>query len=291
MNEILIIVDCNYLCYVNKYSMSSGLSYRGDRTEIIFGVFRQILDLARQFETTHFAFCWDSKISLRKEIFADYKANRHLREKTEEERIADKIAYQQFDELRTTALYEFGFNNVFLKEGYEGDDIIASIVKNRINSDNIVVSSDQDLLQLLDKCSLYNITKKEMATEEIFRRTYGIEPKQWAEAKYISGCSTDNVPGVANVGEKTAIRFITGKLTKGQTYDKIVLFKEHFRNDFERNKKLILLPFDGTGIFPIRKPKVDWSKNNFIDFCKKYGFKSFMAGKYIDEWAKVFKMH
>ena len=214
MNEITVVIDANYLCYVNRFALSQGLSYRGHHTEIIFGFLRHINELARHFETKKFIFCWDARKSLRREIYPEYKTNRRVNQ-TEEENELDQIAYVQFNEIKDNVLPKIGFTNIFYREGYEADDIIASIVKN--NPDRyIVVASDTDLFQLLDYCSLYNIVKKSTTTKIIFEREHEISPDKWHLVKAIAGCGTDNVFGVQGVGEKTAIKFISGLLKTGK---------------------------------------------------------------------------
>jgi len=73
---MLIIIDSNYVAYAQKFALSSGLTYRGGRTEIIFGFLKTVFNMSRKFETERFIFCWDSKDSLRKELYPEYKANR-----------------------------------------------------------------------------------------------------------------------------------------------------------------------------------------------------------------------
>uniref|UniRef100_A0A6M3LV35 Putative exonuclease n=1 Tax=viral metagenome TaxID=1070528 RepID=A0A6M3LV35_9ZZZZ len=285
MNEILIIVDCNYLGFVNKYALSEGLTYRGGRTEIVFGFFRQILEIAKRFETTHFAFCWDSKESLRKKIFPDYKANRHKEDRSEEEKSSDIEVFKQFDEIRLIGLKLFGFENIFHKEGYEGDDLMASIVKMR-QGINIVISTDNDLFQLLDFCSLYNLSKKEMTTKKIFTCNYSIEPDQWVEVKALAGCKSDYVPGIPGVGEKTAIKYLKGELKSSRTLEKI----QSSDSIIKRNRTLVSLPLEGLEVLPLRKAKKNWTVDQFISFCKHYGFQSFLREKTKKEWIKTFHM-
>ena len=91
-----IIIDSNYLCYINKFSLSNGLSYLGHRTEIIYGFVKNIIELADKFESSNIIFCWDSKKSLRREIYPNYKLNRR-QGKDEETLKADMIAFAQFD--------------------------------------------------------------------------------------------------------------------------------------------------------------------------------------------------
>lgn len=281
---ITTIVDCNYLCYINKFALSTGLSYKGKHTEIIYGFFRHINELARKFDTNKFIFCWDSRASLRKEIYPEYKSNRRLNQ-TPEDKELDQIAYQQFNELKNTVLPKFGFKNVFYKEGYESDDIIASIVK-EMPGRYIVVSNDNDLFQLLDYCTLYNISTKSLTDKETFERTYGISSRKWHLVKAIAGCSSDNVSGAKGVGEKTAIKYLNNELKPGMKFTTIQ--ETYLGEIFKRNLKLIKLPFDNI-IFDINYQE-HFNEKDFIEICEYYGMESFLAPKYFQSWIKSFNM-
>jgi 5'-3' exonuclease len=271
----MIIIDSNYLCYISKFALSQGLTYRGGRTEIIYGFLKNIISLSKKFETNDFVFCWDSKHSKRKNIFPDYKAKRH-NDKTEEEKELDAIAYAQFNILKISVLSNLGFSNVFHSPGYEADDLIASVVIHNPDTGNIVVSSDEDLFQLLDYCSIYNFSKKATMNKNLFMRTYGIEPKQWAEVKCIAGCSSDNVPGVKGVGEKTAIKYIQGTLkTSSKVFDSI---KTRSLDDETLIRKLVTLPFPGTK--KVRIENNSLSETKFTEVINEYGIKSIN----IDDW-------
>ncbi len=286
MSEITVIVDCNYLCYVNRFALSHGLSYKGSRTEIIFGFLRHINELARQFETKKFIFCWDSHKSIRREIYPNYKINRH-ENKTQEDKEYDEIAYDQFNHIKDYVLPRIGFQNIFYKEMYESDDIIASIVKNNFGQKFIVVSSDSDLFQLLDKCSLYSITKKALTTKVIFEREYSITVDKWHLVKAIAGCSTDNIDGVPGIGEKTAIKYLKGLLKTGQKASAI----ESMANSdiFHRNLALVTLPFDGVGTFTIKDQEV-FKEKDFETVCDEFGMQSFLSPRYLQTWIKLFDM-
>ena len=287
MNEvpITIIIDSQYICYVNKFSLTSGLSYRGKHTEIIFGFLRHINELARKFDTNKFLFCWDSRVSLRKEIYPEYKANRRVNQ-TPEDKELDQIAYQQFNELKDSVLPRFGFKNIFYKEGYESDDIIASIVKNSPNR-YVVVASDNDLFQLLDYCTLYNISTKTLTTKEEFERMHGISSRKWHLVKAIAGCSSDNVDGAKGVGEKTAIKYLNNELKTGMKFN--IIQDMYLGEVFQRNMKLVKLPFVDTGTFNIEQQEA-FNEQDFVEICEHYGMESFLAPKYFQSWIKSFNM-
>ncbi|MFH1547635.1 MAG: hypothetical protein ABIC57_04055 [bacterium] len=285
LGEITVIIDCNYICYVNRFSLSQGLSYRGKNTEIIFGFLRHINELARKFDTNKFIFCWDSRTSLRKEIYPAYKENRRV-DQTSEDKELDQIAYQQFNELKDTVLPRFSFKNIFYKDGYESDDIIASIVKD-IPNRYVVVASDNDLFQLLDYCTLYNISTKTLTTKEDFERNHGISSRKWHLVKAIAGCSSDNVSGAKGVGEKTAIKYLNNELKTGVKF--AVIQEMYFGDMFNRNIKLVKLPFENTGTFSVNNQDIFYEKD-FMEICEQYGMESFLAPKYFQSWIKSFNM-
>jgi DNA polymerase I len=282
----MIIIDSNYLGYVNRYGLSQGLTYLGNETEIIFGFMKHILQLAMHFKTKDFVFCWDSRESLRKKVFPTYKGSRRKDDRSEDEKIKDIIAFKQFDLLREKVLLDIGFKNVFIKSGYESDDIIAMIVMTNNSDHKIVVSSDNDLFQLLSFCSIYNIVKKSITTKTEFVRNFNIEPNMWVDVKALAGCSTDDVPGIDGVGTKTAIKYLINELKHGKIYDKIK--SDEGKEIVERNLKLVKLPFDGLKQFLISKDVL--YVDDFIAVCEQYGFLSFLKDDALGKWVKAFDM-
>ena len=99
-------------------------------------------------------------------------------------------------------------------EGYEADDIIGTIAKEvDINDDFIatIVSSDKDLLQLIsDDVEVKLLKSKDYIrmNKETFYETYGIDPIKMIDLKALMGDSSDNIPGVKGIGEKTAIKLL-----------------------------------------------------------------------------------
>jgi len=268
---------------VCRFALSQGLTYRGSHTEIIFGFLRHILILAEHFESNNFYFCWDSKESVRKELYPKYKANRRPDTRSQEEKELDIIAFKQFNELREKILPELGFRNIFMVEGYESDDLIAILVK-KLEGSNIVVASDNDLLQLLSFCSLYNISKKQLTTKKEFIRKYSIQPETWSEVKALSGCTSDNVSGIPGVGEKTAIKFLTGELTQGKVFSKI-----HESGEIrDRNRLLVSLPLKDIPL-PIYKENI-LLKSTFLGVFSIYGLVSMSQEKEFMKWVRIFNL-
>ena len=275
----MILVDSNAVAHQVKHAIGN-LSWNEKKVGVIFGFLAQILSLAKVFDTNRFVFTWDSRESLRTKLFPDYKRARR-REKTAEEKELDAIAYHQFDILRKEIIPSLGFSNSFMIDGYEADDLIASITFTNPTVEFFIISSDEDLYQLLtDKVKMYSTKKKQLYTNKNLWKEYGITPEDWTEVKAIAGCTTDSVPGVVGVGPKTACDYINHRLAPVRKGYKSI--REN-RELIERNRKLVTLPFEGT-------PEIRLSvKNNlslpvFQDVCNEYGFASFLSKDKYKEW-------
>jgi len=277
-----LLVDSNYLCYRSKFRMPD-LSHDEKLTSIIFGFLSQVFELANRFNTNRFVFAWDSGKSLRRSLYPEYKAKRHA-DKTDEEREKDRIAYAQFDELRKEVLPALGFKNVFYQDGYESDDLIAWLVMEN-EEDFTVISSDNDLWQVLDYCDMYDPRTKEMTTRQTFMEQWQIEPVVWLAVKAVAGCPTDNIAGVPGVGEKTAIKFLKEQLKYESKVRRRIVSAE-CQQIIERNRKLVKLPMDGVEPMTLRKD--EFTRKAFMDMCHRYDFRSFLLGSRLGQWLDQF---
>lgn len=282
----ILIIDANFICHQARYATGS-LGFKSLRTGIIFGFLSSILQLGQQFRTNRLVFCWDDKKnSIRKTISEDYKANR-TKDKTDEEKKEDRIAYKQFDAIREDILPDIGFQNNFIQTGLEGDDLMARIAKDRPFERVIIVTEDQDLYQTLryGHVAVYHPRKKKYMTGDGFQRKYGIPPVQWLAVKMMAGCTTDNVAGIEGVGEKTAIKFLRHELKESSVvYQRIVSFGGQLT--LGHNQVLVKIPHIATQ--RMRIVPDEFSKSGFMRTCSEYGLKSFI-GHRIKEWKHFFQ--
>lgn len=263
MNRRYLILDCNYLAHRAKYAFGD-LSEGGSPTGVVYGFLKDILSLRERFQTNRFIFCWDSKVSLRKQIYPAYKKKRMVKQQTEEEKAFEDAFQIQMKKLRTEYLPTIGYQNIFLQEGYESDDIIA-VVCQAITPDleeGVIVTADHDLYQLIrNNIICYNPQTKIQMTVGKFINTYGITPKQWIKVKAIAGCPSDNIKGIERVGEVIAIKYIQKELGKGcKAYRSI---KTGWRSVVLRNRTLVELPYKGTKpvrLVQDRISQVGWNK-------------------------------
>jgi 5'-3' exonuclease len=260
------------------------LSHHDLATGVIFGFLSRVLVLAHKFKTNDIVFCWDSKSSVRKKLYPEYKAQRR-KDKTEKELAELEIAVKQFTTLRRKILPAIGFRNVFVQKGLEADDLIAKTVIKK-EGRFVIVAADEDLFQLLEwfNVRMYIPTKKKIMTRERFAEEYGISPGYWYAVKQIAGCSSDNVKGVQGVGEKTAIKYLTKTLKYTSKAYKEITNREN-AGLFARNLELVMLPHWATK--EIERVDNEFSIKGFKKVCRKYGMESFLGPK-LRQWKRLF---
>lgn len=271
-----ILLDCNYLCHRAKHS-TGGLSHNNKPTGVIYGFLRSLEVLQDRLQSNRFVFCWDSRYCIRQRMYPSYKANRLIQnsEKDEDQITLEVEFREQMRKLRTKYLPTIGFRNVFCQRGYEADDIIASVLidellrhpKNQI----VIVSADHDLYQLLyDNVWIYHPQLNKVITRTTFIQDYGIVPEKWAAVKAIAGCPTDNIKGVPGVGEKTAIKYLTKKLSKTtKAYRNI---KQQSPKDYFFRVALTTLPLDGCRQFNLKSDQL--SQQGWTKVVEMLGMKS-----------------
>jgi 5'-3' exonuclease len=229
------------------------LTYREIRTGMVYGFLRDIVALQDQFRTTDVLFCFDDGHSMRRQFCPSYKTKRKQAHAklTEEERKHKDEFYKQLDHLRDDYLPGLGYNNVFHCPGYEGDDVIASLLNTLPERDDkVVVTADADLLQCLatPQTTTYNPRTRVVHTAASFTKLWGLEPDQWPDVKALAGCITDDIPGIRGVGESTAAKYLRGELcTTHKIYATIHSPAGH--KVWRDNLAIVRLPFAGCPVF------------------------------------------
>ena len=216
MKKILVI-DGNSIINRAFYGVRLLTNKSGKYTNAIYGTVSIIQKQLERLKPDYVAVAFDVKHpTFRHEMYAEYKAGRHA---TPEELLS------QFDDTKE-CLKLMGIKVLELP-GWEADDIqgtIAAFAKEDENLESYVLSGDRDLLQLIeDRITVLLATNSDTlsftATE--FREKYGIEPKLFVDMKALMGDSSDNIPGVCGVGEKTAQMLISNFGTLEEIYENI----------------------------------------------------------------------
>lgn len=247
-----LLIDANYLCHRAYHAMGGELSHQDMATGMLFGFFRDVVDLQERFNPGGVVFAFDHGRGVRCNLYPEYKANRQqaYQDMSEPERVAYAAFRDQIRLLRFTLLPQCGFPNVLSVAGYEADDVIASVAKGLGPDDTgVVVSADADLLQLLSATiRIYNPRKQTDYTAEDFRTEWGVEPSMWPHVKALAGDSGDNVPGIRGIGLKLAAKWYAGKLKPDSHAAKLINAGLSVHN---RNIQLVRLPYPGTPTFKV----------------------------------------
>ncbi|MFC2510887.1 MAG: DNA polymerase, partial [Candidatus Nanoperiomorbus sp.] len=189
------------------YAMPHLSTADGRPTGGVYGFASLALELVRQLRPDYVAVAWDkakTNIRRRRAIYPEYKANRHP---------APPDFYQQIPILRQL-LEALGWP-FYEVDDYEADDIIGTLSKqaNRAGIHTVIASSDLDMLQLIDDDTEVYALKKGLSSIDrfdvkAFQAKYGIRVDQFLDLKSLKGDSSDNIPGVPGVGEKTAVALL-----------------------------------------------------------------------------------
>lgn len=246
-----VLFDTQYIGRCAQHT-TGGMRSGSDGTGVLFGIFRDLVEVMDTYQTERVVLFFDSPITTlrRRLLHPGYKLSRQQRraEQTEAEQTEEAEFHAQIARLRDELLPRFATPEACQQaEGYEADDLIAAWVEqhHRPGEDRtLIVSADADLHQLLRPGLACRTRKGDLTTHAGFVAQWGIEPKQWATAKAIAGCSTDDVPGVRGVGEATAIKWLTGQLTHGVKHDAIQ--EAHAAGQIRQSLQLVTLPLPGT---------------------------------------------
>lgn len=229
---MLTLIDGNSLLFRAYYGVHSRLTRR-DGTPIgaVYGFFNMLLPtLAAAKQNDSFICVFDaSRISFRQDIYPAYKSNRS---DTPEDLLAQGIIIR-------TGLADMGVP-VLCIPGVEADDVIATLAKQNANGETRIITSDKDLMQLVnDNVFLYDGMKShEIREPEVFEK-FGVRPDQVIDVQSLMGDSTDNVPGVRGIGPKKAAELINRFGTLDNLYTHIdEVENERVRNMLNENREM-----------------------------------------------------
>lgn len=218
--KILAVIDGKSVYYRGYYAMPNLMTSDGQPTGGVYGFASLALELVRRIHPDYVAVAWDkphTNIRRRKAIYDGYKSNRHP---------APPDFYAQIPTLMNLLsalnwpLYQY--------DDYEADDIMGTL-SDKANADGIhtvLISSDLDMLQLIDDDTEVYAMKKGLRNLEkfdvkAFEAKYGLHVSQFLDLKSLKGDSSDCIPGVPGVGEKTGIKLLQKYQTLDGVYEHI----------------------------------------------------------------------
>ncbi len=212
----LLVIDGNSIVNRAFYGIRLLSNQNGVYTNAIFGMVNIVMRQVETLAPDYCAVAFDLKApTFRHKEYAEYKEGRHA---TPPELLA------QFPYAKTCAK-AMGMA-VLEKEGYEADDILGTLAKMAENEgvEAYVLTGDRDSLQLISantRVLLATNTDTVLFDEATFFEKYGVKSSQFVDVKALMGDSSDNIPGVAGVGEKTALKLISEFGTLDTLYEAI----------------------------------------------------------------------
>lgn len=242
----------------------------------IYGFTSMLLKIINEFKPQHAVIVLDhSGKNFRHDLYKEYKANRPP--------APDDLVVQ----LKLVEKAAKALNFICLsKQGFEADDIIATLAKkaNEIKKDALVISSDKDLMQLIDEhVKMYDPMKSKYIEEEDILKKFGVGADKVRDVQALMGDSSDNIPGVAGIGPKTASQLVNqfGDL------DGVFASLDQVKSARQREllstyKENALISWQLVGLdddvdvdrdienFHWRAPEI----SQILDFLNEYGFKS-----------------
>ncbi|MFA6327308.1 MAG: DNA polymerase I, partial [Bacilli bacterium] len=203
----VILIDGNNLLfrsyYATAYSGNMMKNSKGFPTNALYGFINMINKIINEEKPSYIAVALDKGKTFRHDEYSEYKAGR----------------IEAPDELKSQigvakTLLDYLGIKYFEAVGYEADDIIGTfsqMITNSNDYEGLIVSSDKDLLQLISNKVIVKLLKTKeslLMDRATFEKEYGISPIKIIDLKSLQGDSSDNIPGVKGIGEKTALKLL-----------------------------------------------------------------------------------
>ena len=265
MPPTLYLIDGHALAYRMYFALTAGGSSqrwqtsKGEPTAGIYGFARELLRVIEQEKPEYLAVAFDTGKTFRDEIFPEYKATRA--------KMPDDLR-PQIERIRQLV---DAFNIPRLEmEGYEADDVLGSVA--RIAAAQglgvKIITGDRDLLQLVNARTVVYLAGDDQnyITDEDVKKKLGVRPDQVVDYKAIVGDTSDNIPGVKGVGEKTAVSLIEKYGALDNIYANMDKVENRWKTKLEAGKDSAYMSRD------LARIKTDLSINLDIEQAKTREF-------------------
>lgn len=281
--EKLMLIDGHSIMNRAFYAIPLLTNKDGQHTNAIYGFLNILFKLIEEEQPTYIGVSFDlPKPTFRHLKYSDYKGNR---KKTPEELRSQIPLIKDVLKAMNVVIYE--------KEGYEADDVLATVAKKAesIGISPIIVSGDRDLLQVATDNIKIKMPKTKAGKTEIedyFAKDviekYSVTPQEFIEVKALMGDTSDNVPGVPSIGEKTAIKIISEYKTVENAIQNAPNIKPkkagenilEYKEQALLSKYLVKIDTDVPIEFLNEKTENIFNEN-FFEQCKKYELKTILS--------------
>src|SRR5690554_2671636 len=243
----LLLIDANSMVFRAYYATAYGrmmTTSSGQPTNALYGFANMVFKALDMIEPDKVLFAFDSKAkTFRHKQYEAYKGTRsELPQELIDQFALVREYLDEFDVIR----YEI--------DGYEADDIIGTMVSTYAVSKKIILTSDRDLLQLIDENTSVLLMKKgisetQLVDLETLKSEQGLIPSQIIDLKSLMGDASDNIPGVSGVGEKTAKKLLEQYNTLDGVYAHIHELKGKLKERLETQKEQAYLSYELATIY------------------------------------------
>lgn len=197
MSDKILLIDSNSIMHRAYHALPQLKTSKGLYTGAIYGFMTILLKLIKEYQPTHIAAAFDLKgPTFRHEMYDKYKATR---------KPMDEELRVQVEPLKKL-IAALGIK-IVCKQGFEGDDVLGTLAK-RFSEDTIIVTGDKDSFQLVSPTTKVVWTKRGVSDIEVIDseklKQEGFTAQSYIDYKAMRGDPSDNIPGIAGVGEKTA---------------------------------------------------------------------------------------
>ncbi|MBI5685118.1 MAG: hypothetical protein HZC54_08545 [Verrucomicrobia bacterium] len=200
-DKTLLIVDGHSYAYRAFFAIPKLTNARGEPTNAVFGFLKMLRKMADDFQPTHWTVTWDAGLpEERLKVLETYKAQR--KPMPDDLRAQLPAIREVLDAMRVVSLEQ---------PGCEADDVIASVCRQAGDARVLIATADKDLMQLVSDrvCGVRLLPKGNVLVDrDGVRERYGVPPEQLLDLLCLTGDSSDNIPGVPGVGEKTAAQLL-----------------------------------------------------------------------------------
>lgn len=218
MKPTVLLIDSNALVHRAYHALPASMSTKdGEPTNAVYGFTMALLHAMETIKPTRIVCCFDATgPTFRHAEYHQYKATR---------KEMDKALAVQLPRIYEV-VQAFGIPMV-TKPGYEADDLIGTLAKQyEKTADVIILTGDRDELQLVSERTTVQMMKPGMNkfihyTPALLKQQYGLEPAEFIVYKALRGDPSDNIPGVAGIGEISALKLVQGFHTLGKLYDAV----------------------------------------------------------------------
>ncbi|MBI4352303.1 MAG: DNA polymerase I [Candidatus Omnitrophica bacterium] len=199
----VVLIDGNSFCYRAFYAIPGLRTSKGEPTNAVYGFITMLEKILKEIDPEGIAISFDLKgPTFRHKRYEAYKIHRPP--------MPDELVFQMPVIKKVVGAFRIP---IFEKEGYEADDVMATLAKKleAKGHEVYIVTADKDALQLVNASIKVLNPQKEnfIYDEEKVRERFGVEPGRVVEVMALMGDASDNIPGVPGIGEKTAAKLIT----------------------------------------------------------------------------------